>query len=1358
MKNLSRIKITGILLFFLIQYPIAMAQNLRQLTVSDGLNGSFVNCLHQSKDGFLWFGTKDGLNTYSGQKVEEAAMLNLGSLEGYEIKSIVETMCDNVWIQTAYGLHKLSRLTRETVSYPQFTGKYMLRVVGKDQVIVCDKKNRLYLYQPTNNCFIDVEFPLIKDEVIKNLGGSEEFCWIENEKGLYRFSWQHQSKNSIQLGQAIQLMEGPINYMQSNPYSDDIYVVDTENHLYQINIRENKKTYVLQLKADNHQAQHISSIVKSHETYYISYESGGIHKYTSTGSRWEKEDLNVKSGVTQMIKDIHQDLIWIATDGQGVFAYWNAEYNIHSFTYSEVNRRLVKPICSLYMDNKGWLWLGTKGEGILGIDRSDKSRNVLDSPQRLLTSKNSLLAGNTVQALSASVHNGFWIGSEEGLNFYHYNTQTIQDVIGGKEIKDIHSIIEFNDSVLCITTIGNGAYKANIERSGSTLRLTHFRHFDMEESGPSSNNFFVMHYTSGGDLWLGNRGQGVFQIYPFGAKPIVTPNRHLSQLQHEILSLYEHKDVFWTGTSHGLYGLSKDGKEWYLDKKNGLPNNNIQSLQVDGQGALWIATNNGIARLDPTLKEINTFDKREGLNVTEFCNGASFKSNGTLYFGAVNGWVEISNNVNYKSSDEYTPPLFYSKLKGIEGKEVFLHLLMMNTPEGEIPEIELACDENAFSISFMVMDYVNAGDYHYFYKVDSKQHGTWIDNGKLNTLSFAQMQPGDYTLQVKYSNSTTGYESEPISFRIHINPYWWQSPWMIALYWLILLSGILFLVWVRYRRSQRRHVYEMKELEQRHKEEVYEEKLRFFTNITHEFSTPLTLIYGPCERILSYKGTDEFIYKYVTLIKRHTERLYQLIQEIIDYRRIETKHQQLNLVQYNLSEYIQDACSAYMDLAEKNSIHLTLEIEADVLWNMDRRCFPKILNNLLSNAFKYTPQNGNVKVSFCKLSEDEVELKVYNTGKGIKEEDRSRIFNRYHVLDEVTENTSHLFSKNGLGMAICHSTVQLLGGTITINSEVGQYAEFVVTLPLLPITEENKADVSSDVVPLSIQNLETKEEEMPEEDNEGPTKGKAAYVTLPSTERSVILVVDDNKDVLFMLREFLSLSFEVYTALNAEEAWGIIRTVVPHLIITDVMMPGIDGITFAKQIKQNKYTMHIPLVILSAKNTDAAKTEGVKAGADAYIGKPFNFQYLSAVVTRLIESHKSVKEYYSTSASAYSYVEGQLIKSEDKDFLYKLNEIIEQNLNNSSLSNTTIAEMMHLSPRTLYRRLKELQLPSPKDYLKDYKMNKAEKLLQTTSISVQEIIFECGYNNRALFYKDFTERHGMTPKEFRNQKKDAKDL
>ncbi len=1341
------------------------AQNLRRITAQDGLAGSAVTSVCQSEDGLIWVGTLDGIYVFFGGK---ALRPSTGKyFQGEIIERILTTCPLDVWIQTTHCLYKINRLeeTEEKLeSFPQFSGSDIVRNVSRDRLAVLDASSHLQIYNPSLNCFEELVFPMMKGERILDFGGSDDFLWVVGNNGIYRCNLIYEGKDESCSGEStICLMDEPVKFCAPTDNPEILLVLDETNRLYQLDIRQNEKTFILQLDNEVNFRGQPSGIVETNGTYYISYKVHGVVKCTfdQEMNSWVQRGLDIKSGVFQMMKDKYQNLVWIATDGQGLFSIWESMYSFQSYLLSGFGHDFGKPVRALFVDEKDWLWIGMKGEGLLGLNRSGGSEDIYRCEKRHFTSSDSVLGDNSVYALSASRHGGFWVGTDAGLNFFRYSDRSLQPVSGGDDVIYVHSIHETEDSRLWIATVGAGIFEARIVKRGGRIHLEDVRRYEVEDGDMASNYFFAMHPDRNGRIWFGNRGLGVYRMGAKGLEHLDMQTGDDSYLMKDVFTVQEYNDVMWVGTSGGLVGMG-DGNNYYISMNDGLPNSIISSLQADDADGLWIATNNGLARLDTTFTNIESYGRDNGLLVTEFCDGAAYRSEDKLYFGGMNGWVEVIRNHNYKSTESFTAPLYFLNLRSTKSHFVlsdgaFVSRMLPEDSHKNGLHVELGQDESSFVVQFTAMDHVAPNDYRYLYKVDSDEEGQWVDNGTLNTISLSNLPYGNYKLYLKYINMTTGAESDPVSMSIFITPYWYQTAAMKCIYWILLATVAVCCVIMISRRVKMKHVNNLKALEQQHKEELYEEKLRFFTNITHEFCTPLTLIYSPCERILAHEDTNEFVRKYVKLIQKNASRLNELIQEVIDYRRIETKHQQLFLQRCNLSRFMTETCELFVDMAEKKEINFIREIEPDVYWHMDMRCIPNVVSNLLSNAMKYTPKGGTMKVSFSKLSEKQIEIRIYNTGKGIKEEDRHRIFNRYYILDNVEERSAAGLARNGLGLAICHSSVKLLGGTVEINSVVDEYAEFVVRLPLLPLSEEKGQAVVKDVIPLSLQNVELVKHQKIQPAADKVRKDEALDDYGAGKDLPGILVVDDNVDVLFLLKEILSHSYHVEVARSVDEALGCLRSSIPQLIIADVMMPEKDGMQLVRQIKQNKHTMHIPLVILSARNTVDDMTEGVQIGADAYIGKPFNVKYLLAVVERMIESRRDMRQYYNSSASAYSYVKGQLLKKEDKEFLYKLEDFIESRLSDSMLDAEAIADAMNLSVRSLYRRLKDLNHPSPNIYLKERRMERVVNLLKTSDLSIQEIIFECGFNNRAHFYKDFGQRYGMTPKEFRQSQKTSED-
>jgi signal transduction histidine kinase/DNA-binding NarL/FixJ family response regulator len=614
----------------------------------------------------------------------------------------------------------------------------------------------------------------------------------------------------------------------------------------------------------------------------------------------------------------------------------------------------------------------------------------------------------------------------------------------------------------------------------------------------------------------------------------------------------------------------------------------------------------------------------------------------------------------------------------------------------------------------------------------------------LNEAQFTNIPPGNYLLKVRYNDGITDYENRTQNLRIVILPPWYASLIARIIYVLSTVGALILMYLYLKDKYKKKKKMIAKELDEKYKEEMYEGKLRFFTNITHELCTPLTLIYVPCERILSHDGSDSFVKKYTRIIKSNTERLNSLIQEVIDFRRMETGNKKILIQPLNISSLLFDMKDAFNELSEQNNIDFNVQVVPDIIWNTDYSCFTKILNNLISNAFKYTPSGGEITVS-TSMDNDTLHLKVYNTGKGICKEDIPSIFNRYSVLDNIRENTiKGLSSRNGLGLAICHSMTELLRGKIEVESELNRYARFIVSLPFL---EQNGKDTDN-MLRRTPEDLRNRTYSKEEEEEAGIENEDSCDDRKKHNVR--ILVIDDNRELLWMIKEILSDEYTVITATDGKIGLQQLQLSTPDLIITDIIMPDMDGISLIRKLKENQYTTHIPIIILSAKNAIDEQIEGIESGSDVYIPKPFDAQYLKTVIKHLIKNRENLQQYYNSSASAYDFSKGQLMHKEDRDFLQTAIRIIDDNIDNSDFLPDNLASGLQISVRNLYRKFKDLNQPSPKDFIKKQRIIYAAKLLLTTTQTIQEIMYKTGFTNRSHFYKEFAKYHNnQTPKEYR---------
>lgn len=596
------------------------------------------------------------------------------------------------------------------------------------------------------------------------------------------------------------------------------------------------------------------------------------------------------------------------------------------------------------------------------------------------------------------------------------------------------------------------------------------------------------------------------------------------------------------------------------------------------------------------------------------------------------------------------------------------------------------------------------------------------------------MPPGEYTLLVKYYNSVFDKESDVYSLVIRIGDPWYASWWAYLIYALCLLLLAALLIRSFILRSKRKKQELLNEIEKRHQKNVFESKLRFFTNIAHEFCTPLTLIYGPCGRILSSKGLSKFVVDYVQMIQTNAERLNNLIHELIEFRRIETGNREVRVESLNVSSIVKGIAKTFVEMAKSRNITFLSKIPEQVMWNSDKGFLNTIIINLISNAFKYTPDGQSIKIEVDTSRENMLALRVANEGSTIKEKDFQYIFNRYAILDNFENQDEKNFSRNGLGLAISYNMAKLLNGTLKVENTPDGWVMFTLTLP---------------VVELTTGVVETKRltaEYIPKIDTQSILK-------LPQYEfdkmRPTLLVVDDEIEMLWFIGEIFSADFNVVTLQDPERLDQVMNEVYPNVIICDVMMPGMGGIELTRRIKSVKETAHIPIIVVSGRHEMEQQMEALSAGAEMYITKPFSAEYLRISVCQVIERKEMLKNYFSSPISSFEKSDGKLTHKESKKFLQSVLKIINDNITNKDLTPRYIADRLAISPRSLYRKMEEIGEDSPTDLIKECRLHIAKDLLLTTKKTIDEIVFDSGFSNKVTFFKVFREKYECTPKEFR---------
>lgn len=1344
MKNKHYFPQVSLLICILCCFPhLIHAYSLRQFSNKNGLSNSAILSLYQDHQGVIWIGSCDGLNIFDGTNIHVYNPVNptKAPLSGNLINDIMETEKDVLWIQTNYGLDRLDTKLQTSKSFTEFKDKnYMAKSRDNDLFIVKDD-GYIYYYQPEKQLFQKLEVPQIAfGHVLSTIIDKNNILWVFTSNNDTRSYQIIKNKEEIALT-PNNLFKHSEQLLWAFAEEDLIYFIDKTYSLYEYDFGNQQQYFIADLKAEVETRGEVSSIIKQQNDYYIGFKSSGliVLKYMSDQKiKYQMQDTEIHSGIFCLMKDKYQDIVWIGTDGQGVYMYFNDTFSITNTLLDTPVYQINNPVRTVYYDEEQTLWIGTKGGGILRIRNYSPETNAAVSFDRISIS-NSTLTDNTVYCFAPGSANRLWIGTENGLNYYSYQNKQLKAftvIADGKKVKYVHSINELNDTTLWVSTVGEGIVKVILDKTGSSPSVKSATRIVLDDGRMASNYFFTSFQENDSILWFGNRGYGAYrlnveteQLTPYRFDNVVN-----SQTANDIFAIYKNEKGYWLGTSSGLLHFNEDYSH-YHDRADLFSNNTVHGILEDQQNNLWISTNQGLVRFNPKTNTGQTYDRENGLEVTEFSDGAFYKDSRTetLFFGGTNGFVTVKPNA-YIMAD-YMPQI---NLKGLSifGKEYNIHDFLHDKKGKKI--LQLDYSRNFFCIDFMAIDYINGNNYSYSYKLDEVS-SQWIESGTSASAIFSNLAPGQYTLLVKYKNNMNGKECEPQKLLIQITPPWYLSNWAYILYFILIALFCILAVYRivhQYRRKQHRMI---EKLNREKKEEVYESKLRFFTNITHEFCTPLTLIYGPCEKILAYPQSDSYIRKYGKMIQQNTEKLNGLILELLEFRRLETGHKVLSIQRLSVSDKLRNIAESFCELAENKNLNYRLDIEPDIEWNTDIGCFSKIVNNLISNAFKYTPEEGNITIGL-KVENQLLTLNISNSGKGIAKENLAKIFDRYKILDSFEMNGKN--SRNGLGLAICKNMVTLLNGEINVSSIQNEITTFTVTLPELSPTAQ-ETETPQKVYATGPLNTNTE-----------PMELEQTTVNF-DTSKHTVMIIDDDPSMLWFVSEIFVDKYNVLSFNNAAEALASLELKQPDLIISDVMMPEIDGLSFAQKIKQNKLWSHIPLILLSALHHEDDQVKGIEAGAEVYVTKPFNVKYLEKVVYRLIKRESDLKEYYSSIFSSFKVENGNCIHKEDQEFLDKVIETIEKNITNPDLSVELLSSDLGYSTRQFYRKLKPITDKSPADIIKEYRLTMAERLLLTKNYTIEEIMDKTGFNNRGTFYKLFSQRFGMPPRQYREQQKDS---
>lgn len=1324
--------------------------NLEHL--NNQLSNNAIMCMHQDTYGFMWFGTYDGLNLYNGKEVITFRFEydNPHSLSGNLIHNIMAADRDHLWILTQLGLDKFSLKERKVVeSFPQHRRIGLMAVDSQGNSWLINKDNHISYYDNRQKQFFEIPLQGIKMSDVKSLfiDKKDVLCLVLRSGNLQHISLDKKNESNRKIVYQVKSFHNkPINQIFHE--DDQIYFIDVNQDLFVFDYAKQQKILIRNIASIVNKYGLISNLTFFQNEIYIAFMHSGLLKLNAANHE-NPEIINMTIGIFGLLKDRYQEAMWVGTDGQGVGLYYTEKDKFGNILLDHFPFTARRPVRAMYTDEENTLWIGTKGDGIMRVRNYDKTNN-LPIPganiQHFITQGG--LYENPVYKFVRSKFNknDLWIGTNGNVSYFSYKDNKLYPLNeyekSVSELTNVHTLCEVNDSTLWVSSLG--LYKVIVDKSKKPYKIKSKKfHRFFKDGVDIDEEFYSMIYDGDSTIFLGSRrGYGVIRLNIYTSKyHFLSMSKAENKALGDVLCLYIDKDsVLYIGATSGLTQIKmykdRENEIKQFNRKDGIINDMIHGILEDNEGIIWLSTNKGLVKYNPRNDSFFNV-KSSQIGVSEFSDGAYLHCPITnrLFFGGVNGltWIEPKAGI---SNHSYEPELLFTELK-LFGKVQTLY----EYNEDNAKKLTLKANQNTFQIFFTVIDYINGDNYDYAYQLEN-YNNTWVSLQKENSISFTNLPPGKYTLKVKYKNDVVQADNKVYSLTIVVLPPWYLSTIAYVIYFILFVIAVYYSIYYIRLKYQKKQSLIAQRIKEEQKERLYESKLRFFTNITHELYTPLTLINGALEQIQKDETSDR-VKKYSGILQNNVLSLNELIQEVLDFRKIEeseiTAHTLKNV---NVSNVLNTMLTSFMEISKHNNIDLIFSIPDNLTWQTDRACFKKIVSNLISNAFKYTPVGGTVKVEIS-TENDSLKLIVLNTGKGIEQSKIKSIFNRYSILESTDVNANNqMTARNGLGLYICHSMTKLLHGEINVESVLNEYTQFTVLLPrLIPAESSKEPENSSPDTVITLQQTPK-----PIEINDRIQISKIKNAVHPH-----VLIVDDNEEMVELVCDILSAKYKVLKAYSAHEALKILKDQTPSLIITDIMMPEIDGLSFIQMIREDKFIKHLPVIALSAKTEKTDQAKGFDAGADAYVTKPFSSDLLLSVVCRLLSNKEDLKQYYDSAESSFEYTDGKLIHQKDKEFVNSIITILSENISNIELGPDFVSGKLKMSSRNLNRELKRILSVTPSDFIKDFKLTYAAKLLLSTNLSVKEIICKIGITNKSYFYNEFARKYNTSPKQYKTE-------
>lgn len=1345
------------------------------LTINEGLSQNTVFCIFQDRRGFIWIGTEDGLNRYDGYefKVFKNDPDNPESIRNNQVNVITEDVNGKLVVGTAGGLsfynpgtESFSNVLISSPSKNVQSANFVTAIVPANNALYIGTYDGLKLYDPGTGKFrhnaatnrlnnLNIQ-ALYKDK--------RNVLWVglRNRMACVDLGTLHYKAVPEVLQRSFAENPGNVRVIKQD-IQGNLWFGTEQSGLFYYKVLEDKCiTYKYRPNDPFSLPVNVVRDVffENNERVWVATRKGvsilnpTTHRFTTyTHERYNQRSLSHHS-VLKIMKD-RSGSIWIGTYAGGLNIY-----NPESVTFSNISEQIANMpglnnavVSSIVPGKNAALWIGTEGGGLNYVDRAS-GRYAFYS----LKARGSQLSEDIVKALAKDIRGNLWVGAFDGLYYFDVSKKafTNHTLKGEKDFRgrsQVYAVLADSDGVWAGTNGGGLIYF----HPAKAAKI--YTHHAGSENSIIGNNVSALARDKSGNIWIGTL-QGLcyfdkkaerFFRYGVGSKKSTLSNTIITSL------FIDSRNRLWVGTrGGGLNLLDPASQKFYsFTEKDGLSNNVVRGINEDLMGNIWVSSNKGISMLQfsahskmfvPKLKSVKNYSVTDGLQSNQYLSNSTLRlSTGELLFGGINGISaflpgEIKSN-RIIPQVQFIDFLINSKRVpiGTADSPSQIHI-------NESRNITLKYDQAYVTFKFAALNFTNSAKNQYAYKLEGFKKDDWHYVGNQRTATYTNLDAGNYVFMVKASNNDGIWNEKPATILIRVLPPWYKTWWAYLLY----ASIFLVLLYFFYRTAKLENALEFEQMSHEKDKELAQRKLAFFTHISHEIKTPLTLILSPIEKLLNQSSLDNKVQNQLSLVYRNGERLMRLTNQLLDYRKFDTGNMQLQAAEGNIVRFAREVIAAFDMYARSRGVEIKLisSKKSIRVW-FDRDMMEKIFFNLISNALKFTAPGGHIHINLDTIRASDgireyVIIRVEDNGIGIPKENIRSVFDQFQHFNTQGVNSGG----TGLGLSLTKGLVELHHGTIEVKSlpaveENRGLTSFTIHIPLgnahfksaeislnYNSSEDLKSYQSTEIVAISEKTLEKKQR----------------VLRANGEQKPIVLIVEDNPEVLQFIESHFADDFDVHTAVDGEAGWSASIEIMPDIVISDVMMPNLTGTELCTRLKSDMRTSHIPVILLTAREPMLYKIEGLETGADDYITKPFNSHYLELKVLNLIESRMKLRERYSREVTLQPT--NIAITSVDEKFLDKAMKHVEDNISASDLGVEELSKFVGMSKTTLYRKIKALTNQNTNEFIRTIRLKRACQLLSSGKFTVSEVAYQVGFTSPDYFRKCFKEQFGRTPSEF----------